>query len=91
MWRPQLEVWMSSSIAFLPYFWGQNLSLNPELTVSAKLSGQFIAQNSPVSASQWWDYRHMLPSLAYYMGAGDANSGFHDFTLPTVPPPQPLE
>ena len=80
---------VTSSLALYPTF-GKS-STESGLIVSAKLSGQFIAQNSPVSASQWWDYRHMLPSLAYYMGAGDANSGFHDFTLPTVPPPQPLE
>lgn len=33
------------------------------------------SQGLSVSAFQWWDYRHMQPGLAFYMTAGDSNSG----------------
>lgn len=73
------------------FFLKQDLSLNLEPAISAKLSVQLFAHNPPVSVHQCWNYRLMLPNLAYYMGAEDANSGLPGFTFPTEPLPEPLE
>lgn len=52
-------------------------SLNQKLIISARLSELVNSSILPVSIIQCWDYRHLGPSLTFYVGSRDSNSGPH--------------
>lgn len=64
---------MLTSDVFLyppPYFLRQSLSLNLELTDSARMPGWQAPRIILSPLSQHQDYRHVLLRPAFYMGAG---------------------
>lgn len=82
LWRLEVDVKMSSSIALLLVFWDRVIHWTWNLPFQL---GQLVSKPSTC-----WGYGHMLPCLAFYVGVGDSNSGPHAPTASTLPTGQPL-
>lgn len=59
---------------FKPYLLRWDLSLNLELTDGARLDSQEILRIPLPLPPQWQDYRHIPPSLAFYVDADPLRS-----------------
>lgn len=57
-----------SSLVTLYLFWGQNLSLNLELTNLTRLACKRNPGIHIIPPLQLWDYRQVLPHVPFYMG-----------------------
>lgn len=78
-----------------PYFLGQGLKLNLELTSSARLAGQSAPGISLSLPPQSWDFSLTLLCLAFYMVIEDPKLGpqmLYDkmSTFPNEPSPKPF-
>lgn len=73
---------LMSDICFCPF---TTLSLQQSLWLNLWVTDgvDWLSCKSPefcIFASQLWKYRHGIPYLAFYIGAGDLSSGLHSLT-----------
>lgn len=87
MWGPEVKIFLHHSPSYL-FFWDR-VSLWTWSSAYWPAELQIIVFLLPYC----WDSRHMLPVPAFYVGAGNPNSGSQDCTLralSTSLPPEPL-
>lgn len=82
VWRSEVSV-RCLSLSFL--FWGQDFSLNLDLSDSAWLADQWISGICPSQLHQFWGYWFMLLCPEFYTGALDSNSGPFVYVANTLP------
>lgn len=85
--KRQQDIQVSTSITFHLAVLRQDLPLNWKLAVLVGLASQRGPWNLPAPTCPMLEVRHTQPHPAFYVDAGDMNSGFHackKLLLPTI-------